>query len=78
MDDNWNRRLRENNAKLRSGDPSEVAGVIRNLVRIERKKKLSAGEKKLLSTAKQILSSEMVLVSGISPEEADAMIENAI
>lgn len=78
MDDNWNRRLRDNNEKLKSGDPKQVAEVIRNLVRIEREKKLSAGEKKLLATAMQILSSEMVLVNGITETQADAVINDAI
>ena len=78
MDENWNRRLRDNNAKLKSGDPMQVAEVIRNLTRIEREKKLSAGEKKLLATARQILSSEMVLVNGITETQADTVIDNAI
>lgn len=78
MDDNWNRRLRDNSEKLKSGDPKQVAEVIRNLVRIEREKKLSAGEKKLLGTARQILSSEMVLVNGVSETDADAAIDSAI
>lgn len=78
MDDNWNRRLRDNNAKLKSGDPSQVAEVIRNLSRIEREKKLSAGEKKLLGTARQILSSEIVLVEDLSEDDVDALIDNAI
>ena len=78
MDENWNRRLRDNNAKLKTGDPKQVAEVIRNLTRIEREKKLSAGEKKLLSTARQILSSEMVLVNGVTETQADTIIESAI
>ncbi len=78
MDENWNRRLRDNNEKLKSGDPRQVAEVIRNLVRVEREKKLSAGEKKLLCTARQILSSEIVLIKGISEHDADAMIDKAI
>ena len=78
MDDNWNRRLRDNSEKLKSGDPKQVAEVIRNLIRIEREKKLSAGEKKLLNTALQILSSEMVLVNGITETQADAIINDAI
>lgn len=78
MDENWNRRLRDNNEKLKSGDPKQVAEVIRNLVRVEREKKLSSGEKKLLNTARQILSSEMVLVTGITETQADATIDAAI
>lgn len=78
MDENWNRRIRDNNDKLRTGDPKQVAEVIRNLVRVEREKKLSSGEKKLLTTAKQILSSEMVLVNGVTESQADAIIDEAI
>lgn len=78
MDVNWNRRLRENNEKLKTGDPTEVAGVIRNLVRVEREKKLSSGEKKMLNSARQILSSEIAMIYKISDAEADAMIEKAI
>ncbi|NMA94123.1 MAG: CarD family transcriptional regulator, partial [Clostridiales bacterium] len=57
MDDNWNRRTRENMDKLRTGNPCKVAEVIRNLTRVERTKKLSMGEKKLLANARQILAS---------------------
>ncbi len=78
MDDNWNRRLRDNTEKLKTGDPRQVAEVIRNLLRSERVKKLSAGEKKLLTNARQILSSEMVLVREISEAEAQETIEQAV
>jgi len=78
MDGNWNRRNRDNMEKLKTGDPFLVAEVVRNLVRADRVKKLSTGEKKLLGSAKQILSSEMVLVRGISLEEALELIDNAI
>ena len=47
MDENWNRRNRENMEKLKTGDLPLVAEVIRNLVRVDRVKKLSTGEKKI-------------------------------
>ncbi len=78
MDDNWNRRNRDNMAKLKTGDLKEVAEVVRNLVRSDRVKKLSTGEKKLLNNAKQILSSEMILSNGVTQEEALMMIDEAI
>jgi CarD family transcriptional regulator len=67
---NWNRRYRENMTKLKAGTISNVAEVVRNLMRVERVKKLSTGEKKMLANAKHILVSELVLVKG---EEAGAM-----
>ena len=78
MDENWNRRNRDNMEKLKTGDLKEVAGVIRNLVRVDREKKLSTGEKKLLNSARQILSSEMVMVLGIAEDDAMTMIDRQI
>lgn len=78
MPSNWNRRYRENMEKLKTGDAFEVAKVVRNLVRIDREKKLSTGEKKMLSNAKQILLSEIILVRDIEQNEANDIIDGAI
>lgn len=78
MDDNWNRRNRENMDKLKTGVPENVAEVIRNLVRVDRVRKLSTGEKKLLSNAKLILASEMEAVLGMTEAEALEKIDNLI
>ncbi len=78
MDENWNRRNRENMDKLKTGDLSKVAEVIRNLTRVDRVKKLSTGEKKLLNNARMILSSEIAMVLGIAEPEALDTIEKAI
>ena len=78
MSDNWNRRNRDNMEKLKSGDLANVVEVIRNLMRADRVKKLSTGEKKMLSNARQILISEIVLVEGISQEEAEKRIAEAV
>ena len=78
MDDNWNRRNRDNMEKMKTGQLTELASIIRNLVRIDRIKKLSTGEKKLLSNAKMILVSEMEVVLNMSEEEALAKIDNLI
>ncbi|WP_312648489.1 CarD family transcriptional regulator [Aminipila sp.] len=78
MPSNWNRRNRENMDKLKTGDIVEVAEVVRNLVRMDREKKLSTGEKKMLSNAKQILLSEIILVRDIEQNEANDIINEAI
>jgi CarD family transcriptional regulator len=78
MSNNWNRRYRENMEKLKTGDAVEVAEVVRNLVRMDREKKLSTGEKKMLSNAKQILLSEIILVRGVEQNEANDMVDKAI
>lgn len=78
MSGNWNRRQRENAEKLKSGDILEVAGVVRNLMRVNREKPLSAGEKKTLSNARQILESELVLAGNLDPEVVYRMVEDAV
>ena len=78
MDSNWNRRNRDNLDLLKKGDIMLVAEVVRNLLRVDREKGLSAGEKKMLANAKQILVSEIILVCEISQEEAVKMIEDAV
>jgi len=78
MSNNWNRRYRENMEKLKTGDAFEVAEVVRNLMRLDKGKKLSTGEKKMLSNAKQILQSEMILVKNIDILTAAAIIESTV
>ncbi len=78
MSNNWNRRYRENMEKLKTGDIYNVAEVVRNLMRTDRDKKLSTGEKKMLSNAKQILISEIILVKDIDPDAAEEIINTSI
>lgn len=78
MSSNWNRRYRENMEKLKTGDVHNVAEVVRNLMRTDKEKKLSTGEKKMLSNAKQILISELILVNDIDQEAAIQIIDSAV
>ena len=75
---NWNRRYRENMARLKSGDLLEVARVIKGLMWRDREKGLSNGERKMLHSAKQILVSEVVLVEGHTYPDAEQRIEQAM
>ncbi len=61
MSDNWNRRHRENMEKLKTGEVTEVAEVVQNLLRLEVEKHLSTGEKKCSPMQRQILQSELIL-----------------
>ena len=78
MDSNWNRRFRDNMEKLKTGDILQVAEVTRNLMRIERIKKLSAGEKKMLVNARQILQSEIVLAGDMDESSARDLVDKAV
>ena len=78
MDPNWNRRHRDNMDKLKTGDIISVAEVVRNLMRVNRVKSLSAGETKMLNNARQILISEIILSCEISEAEAVKIVEEAV
>ena len=72
---NWNKRYRENMTKLKSGDLMQVCGVVKSLLLRDREKGLSTGERKLLTSAKQILISEVMLAKDASYEEVEHMFE---
>lgn len=78
MPNNWNRRYRENMEKLKTGNAVEVAEVVRNLTRTDREKKLSTGEKKMLTNARQILLSEVALAGDMDTARADNLIDEAV
>ncbi len=75
---NWSKRYRANMEKLKTGDILLVAEVVRNLTRHDRVSGLSAGEKKMLSNARKILQSEIMLAIDVDEERALEMIEDAI
>ena len=69
MSTNWNRRYRANMEKIKSGDIYQVAEVVRNLMLREMEKGLSTGERKMLDSARQILTSELVLAKETSEQD---------
>jgi CarD family transcriptional regulator len=56
---NWNRRYREYSEKLKSGDLSDVAYVLKELFLIGKDKELSFGERRLLEQAMGLVSMEL-------------------
>ena len=78
MDKNWNKRYRDNMEKMKSGDIYEIADVVRNLSFKQKEKGLSTGEKKMLTNAKQILVSELVLAEHSNKDEMEEMVDNKI
>lgn len=78
MSSNWNHRYRANMEKIKSGDVFAVAEVVRNLSIRDRDKGLSTGERKMLDTARQILISELVIVTESTEEEVNELLEKCI
>ncbi|MGI6112884.1 MAG: CarD family transcriptional regulator [Mahellales bacterium] len=78
MPDNWNKRYRANMDKIKSGNIFEIAGVVRNLMLRDKDRGLSAGERKMLNSAKQILISELALVQNASEDEIEKLIDQSV
>ena len=75
---NWSRRYKTNIEKIRSGDVYQVAEVVRNLAIREGEKGLSAGEKRMLTKARQILISELVFAVGATEDKAEDMVDKVL
>jgi len=75
---NWSRRFKANYEKLRSGDIYQVAEVVRNLATREKDKGLSAGEKRMLTKAKQILLSELAVAIKKDEAKAEQLVEETL
>ncbi len=75
---NWSRRFKLNVEKLKSGDIYQVAEVVRSLSVRERDRGLSAGEKRMLAKARQILVSELTFAYESTEEQTEAMLDKVL
>ena len=75
---NWSRRYKANLEKLHSGNVLKVAEVVRDLWRRERDRGLSAGEKRMLAKARQILVSELALAEHTNEDKAETILDEVL
>jgi CarD family transcriptional regulator len=61
----WNRRFRAYTEMLKSGLPSEIAKVLRDMYRLKFDKDLSFGERRLLDQARSLLVHELALAKKV-------------
>lgn len=78
MPTNWSRRFKNHVEKLKSGDIYQVAEVVRNLSIREADKGLSAGEKRMLARARQILVSELTFALDVDEAAAEARLDDVL
>ncbi|MDX6413733.1 MAG: CarD family transcriptional regulator [Gaiellaceae bacterium] len=78
MPTNWSRRFKNHVEKLKSGDIYQVAEVVRNLSLREKEKGLSAGEKRMLANARQIIESELTFSINVDVAEAEKKLDEAL
>ncbi len=74
----WNRRQRAYAEMLKSGSPTEVARVLRDLYRVKflNEKELSYGERRLMDQARALLLKELALAKHISENDMERQIES--
>jgi len=75
---NWSRRYKANVEKIASGDVIKVAEVVRDLSRRDTNRGLSAGEKRMLARARQILVSELALAEEIDEDQASTTLDEVL
>ncbi len=75
---NWSRRYKANQEKIASGDVLKVAEVVRDLSRRDTDRGLSAGEKRMLAKARQILVSELALAQKVEEAAAEQTLDEVL
>jgi CarD family transcriptional regulator len=76
---NWSRRYKANLEKLASGDVIKVSEVVRDLWRRDQEvRSLSAGEKRMLAKARQILVSELALAEKTDEDKAGDVLDEVL
>ena len=75
---NWSRRYKANLEKLASGDVIKVSEVVRDLWRRDQDRGLSAGEKRMLAKARQILVSGLALAEKVEEDRAEVLLDEVL
>jgi len=71
----WNRRYREYMEKIKTGSIFEIAEVLRDLCVLRLTKELSFGERKMLDTARGLLTKELAIAKGVGEDRIQAELE---
>lgn len=71
----WNRRYREYMNKIKTGDPLEVAAVLRDLALLKKEKTLSFGERKMYDQAHGLIVQEVAVAKDVDESKIKKEIE---
>jgi CarD family transcriptional regulator len=75
---NWNRRVKHNREKIGTGDPLELADVVRNLALRDAEKGLSTGEKQMFGKVKRMLASELMYAKSMPLDDAMSFLDGVL
>jgi CarD family transcriptional regulator len=65
----WKQRYKVNTDKIKTGKIQECAEVVRDLMRMNKEKKLNSSEKNMLNNAHEFLIGELQLIEGITENQ---------
>ncbi len=71
----WNRRYREYMEKIKSGEVQRIAEVLRDLSLLKFDKDLSFSERKMLDTARTLLTKELAIAMDTGEDEVEQELE---
>lgn len=74
----WSRRFKHNTERLRSGDPLQLAGLIRDVTRRNDEVRVSYGEAGQLHEAMDLLTAELAIALCVTPARAVELVETAV
>jgi CarD family transcriptional regulator len=72
----WSRRFRAYTEMIKSGQPHEVAKVLRDMYRLKFDKDLSFGERRLLDQAKSLLMKELAAAKKMPEADLQAQVDD--
>ena len=75
---NWSRRYKANQEKMASGSVYRVSEVVRDLWRRDQDHGVSAGEKRMLAKARQILVGELALAENTDDAKAETILDEVL
>jgi CarD family transcriptional regulator len=78
MEETWSRRFKANQEKLRLGNLLVTAGVVRDLMRRETERGLSAGEKGMLRHAERPVLAELALSLSLADGEVEDLLRSTV
>jgi CarD family transcriptional regulator len=71
-------RYKINAEKLRTGNIQDGAEVVRDLMRLNKKKALNSSEKQMLESARKIFISELGIIRGITENQAKDLLNKMV
>ncbi len=74
----WSRRFKYNTERLRSGDLLKLAGLVRDVTRRDDEVAVSYGEANMLREAMGLLTAELAIALGLTPERTVELVETAV